>query len=202
MRRRLEGVEEEYDLKVNELQGDISSLRNILQQTEVHTKQAEREKSLLITQLTEQNQRLTSQLKDVSRKENILWNSEQFFFQSSRTEESLTVELQSMRDQVYNKKTSMSDHVQILETLREEITIMTERKIDLERRIEVGWKIVFVAGHNVFFINSQALYAEREGLSSTLDESADRIVMLEKEARERDCLVSLDLLDYDLYFTS
>ena len=107
-----------------------------------------------------------------------------------------------MRDQVYNKKTSMSDHVQILETLREEITIMTERKIDLERRIEVGWKIVFVAGHNVVFINSQALYAEREGLSSTLDESADRIVMLEKEARERDCLVSLDLLDYDLYCTS
>ena len=47
---------------------------------------------------------------------------------------------------------------------------MTERKADLERRIE-------------------ALYAEREGLSSTLDESADRIVMLEKEARERDCLV-------------
>ena len=76
-----------------------------------------------------------------------------------------------MRDQVYNKKTSMSDHVQILETLREEITIMTERKLDLERRIE-------------------ALYAEREGLSTTLDESADRIVMLEKEARERDCLVS------------
>merc|ERR1719471_1965134 len=75
-----------------------------------------------------------------------------------------------MRDQVYNKKTSMSDHVQILETLREEITIMTERKMDLERRIE-------------------ALYAEREGLSTTLDESADRIVMLEKEARERDCLI-------------
>ena len=81
------------------------------------------------------------------------------------------MELQTMRDQVYNKKTSMTDHVQILETLREEITIMTERKLDLERRIE-------------------ALYAEREGLSTTLDESADRIVMLEKEARERDCLVS------------
>ena len=147
-------MEEEYDLKVSELQTDISGLRNILQQTEVNQRQSEREKSLLIGQLTEQNQRLTSQLKD-----------------SSRTEESLTVELQTMRDQVYNKKTSMSDHVQILETLREEITIMTERKLDLERRIE-------------------ALYAEREGLSSTLDESADRIVMLEKEARERDCLVS------------
>ena len=80
MRRRLEGVEEEYDLKVNELQGDISSLRNILQQTEVHTKQAEREKSLLITQLTEQNQRLTSQLKDVSTKDDIKKNSFHNFF--------------------------------------------------------------------------------------------------------------------------
>ena len=63
-------------------------------------------------------------------------------------------------------------------------------------------KNLFVACHNIISSISQALYAEREGLSSTLDESADRIVMLEKEARERDCLVSLDLLDYDLYFTS
>ena len=59
-------MEEEYDLKVSELQTDISGLRNFLQQTEVNQRQAEREKSLLITQLTEQNQRLTSQLKDVS----------------------------------------------------------------------------------------------------------------------------------------
>ena len=59
-------MEEEYDLKVSELQTDISGLRNILQQTEVNQRQSEREKSLLISQLTEQNQRLTSQLKDVS----------------------------------------------------------------------------------------------------------------------------------------
>ena len=54
--------------------------------------------------------------------------------------------------------------------IRDEITIMTERKLDLERRIE-------------------ALYSEREGLSTTLDESADRIVMLEKESREQDSMV-------------
>merc|ERR1719400_2099893 len=128
-------------------------LRALLEQTENSQRSAEKEKSLLITQLTEQNQRLTSQLKD-----------------SSKIEESLTCELQSMRDQVNHKKTSMTEHVTHLETLRDEITIMTERKLDLERRIE-------------------ALYAEREGLSTTLDESADRIVMLEKEARERDCLI-------------
>ena len=171
LRRRLEVVEEEYELKVTEFQTDITGLRSVLQQTETNNRQAEREKSLLITQLSEQNQRLTTQLKDVSHQAEFSKCYNYYYvFQSSKTEESLTVELQSMRDQVWNKKTSMSDHVQILETLREEINIMTERKADLERRIE-------------------ALYAEREGLSSTLDESADRIVMLEKEARERDCLV-------------
>merc|ERR1719412_825519 len=153
LRRRLEVAEEEYELKVSELQSDISSLRGLLDQTENNQRAAEREKSMLITQLTEQNQRLTTQLKD-----------------SSKPEESLTVELQSMRDQVNHKKTSMTEHVTHLETLRDEITIMTERKLDLERRIE-------------------ALYSEREGLSTTLDESADRIVMLEKESREQDSMI-------------
>jgi hypothetical protein len=45
------------------------------------------------------------------------------------------------------------------------------RKMELERRIEL-------------------LSNEREGLSSTLDESADRIIMLEKQTREQDSLVS------------
>ena len=48
--------------------------------------------------------------------------------------------------------------------------MMTERKMDLERRIEL-------------------LQGEREGLSSTLDESADRIIMLEKQAKEQESLV-------------
>ncbi len=47
---------------------------------------------------------------------------------------------------------------------------MTERKLDLERRIEL-------------------LQGEREGLSSTLDESADRIIMLEKQSREQESQV-------------
>jgi coiled-coil domain-containing protein 64 len=151
------------------LHSDITGLRALLEQTENSQRSAEKEKSLLITQLTEQNQRLTSQLKD-----------------SSKIEESLTCELQSMRDQVNHKKTSMTEHVTHLETLRfaqlqsfasspllsrrDEITIMTERKLDLERRIE-------------------ALYSERDGLSTTLDESADRIVMLEKEGREQDSMI-------------
>ena len=54
------------------------------------------------------------------------------------------------------------------------------RKIELERRIEL-------------------LQGEREGLSSTLDESADRIIMLEKQTREQDSLVSWMIFDREQY---
>ena len=49
------------------------------------------------------------------------------------------------------------------------------RKMELERRIEL-------------------LQGEREGLSSTLDESADRIIMLEKQNREQDSIVIINFL--------
>ena len=45
-------------------------------------------------------------------------NSHFHCLQSSKIEESLTCELQSMRDQVNHKKTSMTEHVTHLETLR------------------------------------------------------------------------------------
>ena len=52
---------------------------------------------------------------------------------------------------------------------------MMGRKMELERRIEL-------------------LQGEREGLSSTLDESADRIIMLEKQNREQDSIVIINFL--------
>ena len=61
----MQAAEEEYELRVNELQADINSLRKSLEEATTAQRQSEKEKSLLITNLTEQNQRLTSQLKEV-----------------------------------------------------------------------------------------------------------------------------------------
>ena len=55
-----------------------------------------------------------------------------------------------------------------------QINLLMGRKLELERRIEL-------------------LQGEREGLSSTLDESADRIIMLEKQTRDQDSIVSFFL---------
>lgn len=66
-RRRLESLQEECDLKVAELQGDISELRKNLDFRENHLRQIERDKGQLIEDLSAQNQRLKEQLKEVSR---------------------------------------------------------------------------------------------------------------------------------------
>ncbi len=65
LRRRLEAVQEEYDLKVSELQHDLKSLQSQLDDHYNTQRQTEKEKSMLITTLSEQNQRLTTQLKEV-----------------------------------------------------------------------------------------------------------------------------------------
>ena len=60
---------------------------------------------------------------------------------------------------------------------------MTRRKNDLERRID-------------------ELLGEREGLSSTLDDSSDKILMLERQSREQesqvDVLQDLSTISQDL----
>lgn len=56
----------ECDTRVLELQADIRELQNALDERENSLKQTEKEKTLLIAELTEQNQRLQMQIKEVS----------------------------------------------------------------------------------------------------------------------------------------
>lgn len=65
LRRKVDAVEGEYESKVSELQSDVADLRRLLEEQTNNVKIAERQKSSIITQLTEQNQRLTAQLKEV-----------------------------------------------------------------------------------------------------------------------------------------
>ena len=57
-----------------------------------------------------------------------------------------------------------------LEILREEIDLVTNRKNDLQKRV-------------------QQLVAERENLASALEEASDKILVLEKLTREQECQV-------------
>lgn len=153
LRRKLTAAESEYDIKVQEIAIDLQHAKSEVHDQREVLRQTEREKSQLIDQLTEQNQRLTTQLKE-----------------QSKHEQQLESQLQLLRDQFQLRKSNMSDQVSTLEVLREEINLLSDKKLELERRID-------------------SLINEREGLSVTLDESSDRIIMLEKQSMEQDALV-------------
>ena len=67
-----------------------------------------------------------------------------------------------------------------LEILREEIDLVTNRKNDLQKRV-------------------QQLVAERENLASALEEASDKILVLEKLTREQECqvqMITILLIDF------
>lgn len=155
LRRKLDRTCGEYDMRVSELQGDLDTTKDEVEEQQEQLREVEKQKNVTITELTEQNTRLTNQLKDISKKE-----------------ESLNSQLWVLRDQFNARRSHLTDHEQQLELLRQEIILMTDKKLELERRLDL------VAN-------------EREDLNASLDTSSDRIAMLEKKGREQEyCLVS------------
>lgn len=161
LRRKLDALEGEYDSRVAELQTDIAQLRKEITEQQLMHRNSEKEKCLLLEELTEQNHRLTAELK-----------------QSAKAEDQLQVQLQSLREQFNVRRSNLHDHVSQLEGLREEINLLSERKAELERRIS-------------------ALSDEREGLNISLEESSDKILLLEKQNREQEQLLRCQQRDLD-----
>jgi DNA repair exonuclease SbcCD ATPase subunit len=180
---------------VSELQGDIVELKRSLEEQQRILKQSDKEKSTLIGELREQNVRLTTQLKDASKKE-----------------ESLAFQLQSLKDQFSLRKVAMSDHVSHLENLRQEVSVQVQLETAcLEKRIAlwvVGrsthsskgdrehylthlfsdlFQITIIASKKSELERSiQILLSEKEGLSSHLEDSSDRISLLQRQTREQE----------------
>lgn len=150
LRRRLAALQTESDARLLEMQTDLAAVNAALAEREASLRAAEREKQALVAELSEQNARLAQQLKE-----------------SSRTEEQLAAQLQGLRDQCNLRKSSLQDHLTSLEVMRDEIQLLTEKKADLERRMQV-------------------LLRQREEQTATLDDANDRIVQLEHQAREHE----------------
>jgi len=152
LRGQLELMEDEYEQRILELQTDIDTLKAKLNDSGDSDSRL-RERSNLVAQLTEQNQRLTLELSACSSRESELQNR-----------------IASLREQVTDKRITVQDHVTHLEILREEIDLVTHRKNELEKKV-------------------QNLLHERESLNSALDESNEKILYLERHARDQECQI-------------
>ena len=118
---------------------------------------------LSVAQLTEQNHRLTSELQGALSRE-----------------QELQDRINQLRDQVFDKRATVQDHVTHLEILREEMELVSRRKSDLEKKVE-------------------QLITERDQLNAVLDESSDKILFLEKHTREQDCQVHKNTYIHRIY---
>ncbi|XP_042900568.1 bicaudal D-related protein homolog isoform X2 [Parasteatoda tepidariorum] len=161
LRRKLDVLESEYESRVAELQTDLKQMQKDIALQHTTHRTHEKEKGQLLEELTEQNHRLTAELK-----------------QSAKTEDQLQSQLQTLREQFNVRRSNLHDHVSQLEGLREEINLLSERKSELEKRIS-------------------ALNDEREGLNVSLEESSDRILLLEKRNREQEQQLRLQQRDID-----
>lgn len=142
-------MESGYEAQMLQLQADLQNMRQEIENEHDSGRNAAKERSKVITELTEQNQRLTRQLRD-----------------AIKNEEQLNVKLQQMRSVQDARYSNISEHVSHLEVMRDEVTLLTEQRDDLEQRVRV-------------------LAEERSQLSSRLDETTDRLLCLERENRQQ-----------------
>ncbi|CAM4563656.1 BICD family-like cargo adapter 1 isoform X1 [Lepidochelys kempii] len=118
LRRRFENREGEWEGRVSELESDVKQLQDELEKQQVHLREADREKTRAVQELSEQNQRLLDQLS-----------------KASEVERQLSMQVHALREDFREKNSSTSQHIVRLESLQAEIKMLTDRKQELECRL-------------------------------------------------------------------
>uniref|UniRef100_A0A1Y1NEV8 Bicaudal D-related protein homolog n=1 Tax=Photinus pyralis TaxID=7054 RepID=A0A1Y1NEV8_PHOPY len=162
LKRKLASLESEYEARILELQNDISELTSKLSARESTIKQWERDKGNLVSELNAQNQRLTTQLKE-----------------AVTLETQLQLEIGHLRQECAMGKSSLHEHINSADSLRDELELVSAKKGELERRL------IMAAN-------------ERDNLATALEEASDRILLLERHAREQDIRYQQSLKEYSL----
>ncbi|KAJ3604482.1 hypothetical protein NHX12_029222 [Muraenolepis orangiensis] len=155
-----EKLEGEWEGRVAELETDVQQLQVELERQQLLLQEAERDKSKAVSRLSEQNHRLLEQLS-----------------RAAEVERQLSYQVHSSRDDFREKSVSNSQHMTRLETLQVEITMLSERKMELEQRV-------------------QAVLEDHELLRNAVDDLRERTLMLEKQCHEKDlqlCQSQLEL---------
>ncbi|XP_008415494.1 BICD family-like cargo adapter 1 isoform X2 [Poecilia reticulata] len=150
LRRRFESREGEWEGRVAELETDVQHLQGELERHQVQLREADRDKTKAISELSEQNHRLLEQLS-----------------RAADVERQLSTQVHSLRDDFREKSVSTRQHMTRLETLQAEIKMLSERKMELERRVT-------------------AMIEENELLQNTVDDLRERTLVLEKQCHEKD----------------
>ncbi|XP_050301911.1 bicaudal D-related protein homolog isoform X2 [Anthonomus grandis grandis] len=174
--KKLETVEQDRHLlrkkltsKESELDARILELENDL--SEVKEKLAQKEV------LLKQWERDKSQLvEDLTSQNSRLTNQ---LKEAQSVESQLRQQLDSYKEQISLGKSSLQQHLSSVDGLKDELELIADKNKELERRLRNAAE-------------------ERDNFASALEEASDRILMLERHAREQDMRYQQSLKEYTL----
>uniref|UniRef100_A0A3B4BM95 BICD family like cargo adaptor 1 n=1 Tax=Pygocentrus nattereri TaxID=42514 RepID=A0A3B4BM95_PYGNA len=145
LRRRLESREGEWEGRVAELETDVQQLQGELERHQMQLREADRDKTRAITELSEQNHRLLEQLS-----------------RAAEVERQLSTQVHSLRDDFREKSLSTNQHMTRLESLQAEIKMLSERKRELERRVTAVLEENEQLQHTVDSLKERTLVLEKQ----------------------------------------
>ncbi|XP_017774868.1 PREDICTED: bicaudal D-related protein homolog isoform X2 [Nicrophorus vespilloides] len=99
--------------------------------------------------------------------------------ESSALENQLQQQLLALKEQYALDKSNLQEHVSSVDGLRDELDLAKEKRNDLERRL-------------------QLTASERDNFACALEDASDRILLLERHAREQDLRYQQSIKDYTL----
>ncbi|KAK3083889.1 hypothetical protein FSP39_004795 [Pinctada imbricata] len=173
LERRNEQVAEEYAHRIEELEQEKYELHMRLEKKEAEYENTIKELQYDIGHLRQElhSQQYQSStdvrersdtIRDLTQQNERLQEEVRM---ASFREEELASQVKSLREKVTNRRSSMHIHISQLEVLQQEINLLNHRKGELERRIA-------------------AVTEEKNAMACSLEESQEKILVLEKSKRE------------------
>ncbi|XP_054450070.1 BICD family-like cargo adapter 1 [Pteronotus mesoamericanus] len=177
LRRRFENREGEWEGRVSELESDVKQLQDELERQQVHLREADREKTRAVQELSEQNQRLLDQLS-----------------RASEVERQLSMQVHALREDFREKNSSTNQHIIRLESLQAEIKMLSDRKRELELRLSATLEENDLLQGTVEELQDRVLILERQGHDKDLQLHQSQLELQEVRLSYRQLQVKVEEL--------
>nr|XP_030716386.1 BICD family-like cargo adapter 1 isoform X4 [Globicephala melas] len=177
LRRRFENREGEWEGRVSELESDVKQLQDELERQQVHLREADREKTRAVQELSEQNQRLLDQLS-----------------RASEVERQLSMQVHALREDFREKNSSTNQHIIRLESLQAEIKMLSDRKRELEHRLSATLEENDLLQGTVEELQDRVLILERQGHDKDLQLHQSQLELQEVRLSYRQLQVKVEEL--------
>ncbi|XP_069840839.1 BICD family-like cargo adapter 2 [Dendropsophus ebraccatus] len=161
LRLKMEAKDGEWKAQITDLESDLAEARLQTRQLLSEQRECGRESATAVQELSEQNQRLLEQV-----------------LQASQTEKSLTLQLETLRDENRELQLRRGQYTAVLQSLQSENALLLEKKRDLESQVK-------------------ALQVDNESVQSAMFHLRESVLQLERQKTEAEAKMQENNLEVE-----